>query len=306
MSPDEGIPKVSIGLPVRDGEEFLDEAISSIRKQTFEDFELIICDNASTDRTAEICRAHAASDQRIRYVRNDENIGGSANFEMAFELSRGVYFKWAAHDDVCGPTLIERCVAALDADSSVSMCSSYTAQIDARGRIRHTWPPRPDLSSPRPSRRFREVSREIETYPLWGLARSEMLRGTRLIARYPGSDRALLGELALMGPIVEIPEVLFFHRDHPNRSVHRLDWKKPHLHMRWYEPAPPTRPTFPAWRILGGHLSVVHNACLSPSERLSCYATVARWRLRKRPRHELLDDLKIAVTWYRDRIRAPS
>src|SRR5688572_10868700 len=96
-------PRVSIGLPVYNGENYLAEAIDSILAQTFEDFELIISDNASTDRTQEICEAYAAKDGRIRYYRSEVNKGSAWNFNRVFELARGEYFKWAAHDDYIAP-----------------------------------------------------------------------------------------------------------------------------------------------------------------------------------------------------------
>ena len=105
-------PKVSIGLPVYNGERYLREALDSILGQTFRDFELIICDNASTDETAAICADYAARDPRIRYHRQTHNIGATANFNHTFELARGAYFKWAAHDDVLAPTWLEKCVAS--------------------------------------------------------------------------------------------------------------------------------------------------------------------------------------------------
>ena len=67
-------PRVSIGLPVFNGEKFLPDTLDSILTQTYSDFELIISDNASTDKTGQICRDYAAKDQRICYYRNEENI----------------------------------------------------------------------------------------------------------------------------------------------------------------------------------------------------------------------------------------
>ncbi len=78
------MPAVSIGLPVYNGDNFLAEAIDSILRQTMEDFELIISDNASTDRTEEICREYAAGDSRIRYYRNESNLGAMANYNLVF------------------------------------------------------------------------------------------------------------------------------------------------------------------------------------------------------------------------------
>src|SRR6478735_5395035 len=99
-------PKVSIGLAVYNGERYLDEAITSILSQTFTDFELVICDNDSSDSTPEICRRFAAADDRIRYYRNPVNIGGVRNENRTMFLARGEYFKLAAHDDRIAPEFL--------------------------------------------------------------------------------------------------------------------------------------------------------------------------------------------------------
>src|SRR5262245_53440235 len=97
-------PRVSIGLPVYNGQAFLEPAIASLLAQTFEDFELVLVDNASTDRTTEICRGFAARDSRVRHHVNPKNIGGGPNFNLAFDLaSAAPLFKWAAHDDIHQP-----------------------------------------------------------------------------------------------------------------------------------------------------------------------------------------------------------
>lgn len=92
-------PLISIGMPVFNAEKTLASAIESIIHQCFSDFELIISDNASTDGTAEICRNYAASDSRIRYVRQRENIGAANNFRFVLMEARAKYFMWASSDD---------------------------------------------------------------------------------------------------------------------------------------------------------------------------------------------------------------
>ncbi|WP_081588053.1 glycosyltransferase family 2 protein [Gloeocapsa sp. PCC 7428] len=93
-------PRISIGMPVYNGEPYLKDAINSILNQTFEDFELIISDNGSTDRTEEICRTIASQDQRVRYYRNEQNLGAGWNFNRVVDLATGEYFRWACHDDI--------------------------------------------------------------------------------------------------------------------------------------------------------------------------------------------------------------
>ncbi|MDO9318880.1 MAG: glycosyltransferase [Gammaproteobacteria bacterium] len=102
------VPKVSIGMPVYNGEKFIREALDSLLTQTFTDFELIISDNASTDRTEAICREYAERDQRIRYLRQIKNFGPDANFKCVLNEAIGMYFMWAAHDDRRHPIAIER------------------------------------------------------------------------------------------------------------------------------------------------------------------------------------------------------
>src|SRR5262245_44673342 len=109
--------RVAIGMPVWNGEKCVAEAIESIRAHTFGDFQLLVSDNASTDATEEICRGYAARDGRIRYIRQDRNIGAAPNHNYVFRHSTGEYFKFAAHDDVLAPRFIEECIAVLDADS---------------------------------------------------------------------------------------------------------------------------------------------------------------------------------------------
>src|SRR5262245_6651745 len=92
-------PRVSIGLPIRNGEQFLVETLESILAQTFEDFELIVSDNASSDSTADICIAYAKQDKRVKYNRNTTNLGLTQNFNRAFGLSSGKYFRWSSADD---------------------------------------------------------------------------------------------------------------------------------------------------------------------------------------------------------------
>src|SRR3990172_11630910 len=112
-------PKVSVGMPVYNAERYLEEALASILAQSFDDFELVISDNASTDRTAEICRAYADKDERIRYFRMRQNYGVIDNFNSVFRLSGGEYFKWAASDDVCERDYLRKAVDVLDRDPSI-------------------------------------------------------------------------------------------------------------------------------------------------------------------------------------------
>lgn len=244
-----GNPRVTVGLPVYNGGRYLERALDAILAQTYRDFELVISDNASDDRTSEICRSYAGADSRVLYLRNDENIGAAKNYNRLVQKARGVYFKWAAHDDLCASRYIEACVDVLDRYEGVVLCYPKTRIIDENGEDVGEYHDGLHLDSPRPHQRFHDVMfrKEGECNAVFGLIRTEVLRHTGLIGSYPASDMILLSELALMGSFYEVPEPLFLRRDHPETSVRanashsaRASWfdpkrkpKTPHVHWRW-------------------------------------------------------------------------
>jgi len=229
-------PRVSIGVPVYNGGDYLAEAFESLLDQHFSDFELIVSDNASTDDTEKICREFASRDPRIRYERLPENLGAAANYNRTVALARGEYFKWASHDDRLAPTFLDRCVETLSAASSDTvLCYPRTILIDARGAVIGEHPDRMDLTEGRPSSRFRHfMNRWGMCNPIFGLIRLDVLRRTALIGSFVSSDVVLLAELALLGKFVEIPEPLFFRRIHEASS--RQGALTPEEVVRWFDP----------------------------------------------------------------------
>lgn len=275
-------PLVSIALPVRNGANFLGPALDSLLTQTFTDFELIIGDNASTDGTADVCRAAVEADPRVCYVRHEENLGASRNFNLLFSMASGTYFSWVSHDDCWHPELLARCVAALQADPGAVLAYGGTVEIDKDGRVLRQLPPRPQLESALPHIRLRDVRRDPLTLPVFGLIRADVLRHTSLLAPYTGSDRVLLAELCLRGHFREVPGELFVHRVHPSRSVavHRTL----HERMLWYDPSFSGRVFFPDWQRMRGYARAVRQAPLPLAERARCFLEVGaeagrRWKL---------------------------
>lgn len=270
-------PKVSIGLPVYNGEDYLPEALDSILAQTFPDFELVICDNASSDGTEEICRDYAARDSRIRYHRQSENIGGAANHNMAFDMARGQYFRWASHDDLLAPTLLERCVAVLDADPGCVLVHPATVLIDAEGRETECYIDLIALDSEDPVARFARWMDPPHGLcnPLFGLMRPEVVATTGLHGNYPSSDRVFLGEMALRGRCRIVKEGLFLRRIHPLNSV--VANPDPRDLFAWFSGGRRRRLTFKTNRLLGGFLASVHRAPLTFPQRLRAYGVVLKW-----------------------------
>lgn len=276
-------PPVSIGLPVYNGDQYLEAALKSLLEQDYEDFELIISDNCSDDRTEAICRQYAEQDRRIRYHRNAVNEGAARNYNKVFELARGEFFKWATHDDICRPAFLRRCVETLrGAPPSTVLVYPLADFIDEEGRILR---PDTDVLECRYDQAWRRLARVLPR--LWmanavfGLIRSETLRHTRLIDRFIASDFVLLAELAMLGQFWEIPEKLFLRRDHPGGSVQANPGNLAKL--AWFDPI--TRPKrrlmhthFPELirhgRLTVEYLRSVGRLPLSPGQRLLCFVTV--------------------------------
>jgi glycosyltransferase involved in cell wall biosynthesis len=269
-------------MPVYNGEQFLRTAIESIRAQTFTDFEVIISDNASTDSTGEICREYADRDERIRYVRQPENLGGSPNFNAVVHLANADYFKWATHDDVIAPTFLEVCVAALDtAPSDVALVYPKTILIDAEGDEIEPFDDLLDLRDPRPSARLR---RYLENYRLsnavHGLHRLDTLRQTRLLGAYHSSDLVLLAEIVLLGQIWELPEPLFYRRWHDGMS--RVANVRDEEVIAWFDPKKSTDHPMPRTRLFAEDARSIATADLPIDERArALWALAAVWG----PRH---------------------
>jgi glycosyltransferase involved in cell wall biosynthesis len=290
-----GSPKVSIGLPVYNGELYLDEAVASLLGQTFADLELVISDNASTDGTEEICRAWAARDPRVRYHRNATNLGAAANYDRVLAMARGELFKWAAHDDVLGSTFLAQAVEVLDAAPSVVLVHPRAAAIDAAGHRLGEFEPVSGFYDARPHVRFRRalaVGEEI--YLVWGLARRAELRAAGGLGNHIGHDLTLLSALSMRGRFHEVPEVLIFQREHPGRSVNRYDWRRPRQAIEWFDPALTGRRISPWWRQLAEHAKGIRRARLGPLESARCAWELRDWS--RRHRHELWSDLVLRTT----------
>jgi len=302
-------PFVSIGMPVYNGERYLAEAIESLLAQTYTDFELIISDNTSTDGTADICHRYAGDDGRIRYVRQKENRGAIWNFNRVFELSRGTYYRWHAHDDICAPDFLACCIEMLDSDPTIVSCDTQRARIDQNGLVLGVLSQQGDIStdcsatsassyedqvlhgrqSPRPHQRFRTVLLGPSCcLDCFGLIRSNALRKTRLILPFYGSEKILSAELGLLGRHGRVLEVLFFVRDH----ITNVDSRDTAEQQQRYVSAASHRQFCPTrLKLIWGHASAVWRSRLSPFERMRCFGVVLQYILQIRKWKRVLTEM---------------
>lgn len=288
-------PRVTIGMAVYNGENYIREAIESILNQTFTDFELIISDNASTDGTKQICEHYAAQDSRIKYSRNTQNLGAVPNLNRTFELASGEYFKWSDHDDILAPEFLEQTVAALDRHTDVIVCYPRVKLIDADGNFTEDYDPLPNIDFSQPHIRFGRLickpdGRAIQTM---GLIRSSVMRRTRLHGSYPSSDEVLMAHLGLIGRFMELPDRLIYYRIHPKQSTKGI-LASERARVLFVDTSLRGKLSLIKWPYLLDCLKAIHQTPLSTIQRLLCYTQVFRWLLQPKNIKSITKDILLA------------
>jgi glycosyltransferase involved in cell wall biosynthesis len=213
MTASQELPLVSIGMPTFNGARFIRQSLDALLAQDYDNFELIISDNGSTDATPRICQEYAGRDGRIVYLRNEINQGTIWNFKNVLDWSRGQYFMWAGDHDLWHSGWLSRCVAVLKDDPGVAIAYGQTMLIDEEGRELGETGDRIDTRGMGVIERYR--------YLLWtlgwgnmvyGVHRSQWLKEDGLYLDEWWSDAYLLSALALRGTFAQLDEVLFFRR----------------------------------------------------------------------------------------------
>lgn len=288
---EKSVPEISIGLPVYNGEPYLEQTIKTILSQSFNDFELIISDNASTDGTSEICKSYSERDSRIIYIKNEKNLGAAMNYRNVFHFSKGKYFKWAAHDDVLRPDYLAVCHKILTDNPKVILAHTLTQSIDEEGQPIKNWSHQYLLESSEPKKRFVAVLYlETNIFYIFGLIRRSALMQTELLGNFPYHDLVLLSKLSLLGPFKIANEVLFLDRDHSERFTKKYN----HVHESavWFSPHLNQKLIFPQWRLLYEYTKIVKNHQQSTLSKIPYAINILKHFIVRGP--HLLSDLLIA------------
>ncbi len=261
--------RVYSGMPVYNGERYLEESIVSNLSQTFDDFGLIIADNASTDRTAEICQDYANQDSRVVYIRNPENVGAAGNYAKCFHPSSCEYFRWSNGDDLIDPTLIAECVEVLDKHHDVVLAYGRTRLIDGDGKLIENYNDNLHLLQDNPAERFIDCRQRTGlSNVLYGLMRREQLAHTALFGNFVASDMNLIAELTLYGKYYELPDTRFSRRMHELSSSH--DRTDEDLQRNFWDPSK-RRLLMQLWRGHMAYYSAARRAPLSSKDRRRIY-----------------------------------
>ena len=266
---------LTIGLPVYNSERYIEQSLQSLLAQTYRNFVLIISDNASTDSTGSICQRYAQADSRIRYYRNESNIGNPRNFNRIFELTTTPFLKWSTADDYWAPQFLELAMQVMEGDASVALCYPQAVLVDADGQKLQDYDDVLHLVQDNPAERFLTLIQSIKlAHQHLGVIRMSHLRQTPGLGTYVGSDVNLLAELALYGRFVELPHRLFFRRFHKDSG----SWKRGDaLHeARRYHAAGAKQKGHPLWHRHAGFFAAIWRSPLPLRSKLHVYRHLCR------------------------------
>jgi glycosyltransferase involved in cell wall biosynthesis len=304
-------PRVTIGVPVYNGERFIRATVDSLLAQSYGDFELIISDNASTDGTEAICREYQGKDSRVRYIRNPRNLGPAANYNVPLDAARGELFKWNAADDVCGADFLKVCIEALDCNPDAVLAYPRTKIIDADGAFVRDYDYELDLAHPRPHVRLRRLMcvhhKSHGAHEMFGVMRKAKLILAGKKRCHVRADSIVLARMALLGKLVRVESFQFFNRDHNARSSKYLgrrcvrpnSWISGYIGVgplpsaEWWDASLKGKIVFPEWRVMQEYYRAVSEMPLSAGDRVMCHASLTYYVGRQVPK--LTRDVLIAT-----------
>lgn len=247
-------PLVSIGMPVYNGERFIRKALQSLLEQDYENIELIISDNASTDATLQICWTFANRDRRIQIHKNSHNVGIQKNFQTVLELAKGEYFMWAAVDDYWFTEFVSSLVEEMKKHTAagVAMCAVHRVLEDGTlfDIVRFPGRKNPNHKS------FLGMALGLATslkYNLfiYGLFRTQLIKSALPAPIIDSGDRWFLAQFALSTRFRYVDNVLHVRRFHrkpyqdryPDDELGRI---KKESEKRWFY----FRPVLILYRVL--------------------------------------------------------
>ena len=296
-----GSPLLSFLVPIRNSEEVLPRLLDSLLAQDFSDFEIIVSDNASTDRTSEVAQAYARKDRRVRYHQNPENIGINANFNQLIDMARGKYMRWIGGDDYLEPEYASKCIEALQSRPDAIGVTTYQDFTDDEGNLSYYEYDGRRLDYSRPYQRYgRMLWFMVNDYryidPIYTMMRREVLQKIGGHRHVLSADQVMAVEISLEGPFIHIPECLAHrgwkhaieHHAYLRRLFHH-DYHKVcrHTYLNtlaafW---APVMRTPMPWWERL---------MCLPPL--VYCFLKMSQVRLKNNLR-KALRPFKQALLW---------
>ncbi|NNC11883.1 glycosyltransferase family 2 protein [Planctomonas sp. JC2975] len=272
------VPRVSVGVPVYNGEEYLETALRALQKQTLREFEVIISDNASTDGSRAIAERFAVEDERFHVIGSMKNEGIPRNFNATLESAAAPLFMWNAADDFARPEHLEACCAVLDAHPEAWIAFSRIDAIDAEGRFLNSRDDENlDFGGLDASGRVDLFLRRqvYQVIGFGGVIRTDRLREYGGLPPFYGGDIVLGLGLAIKAPWIQVPRALYVRRMHEGQFG-KSQGGDIATQIRHYDPSIRREYAFPQWYLNGRLIAEAAAATIPLSERLRAVASVLR------------------------------
>ncbi len=253
-------PLVTVGLPVFNGEDFLEEALEALRVQTYDAFRISVSDNASTDGTWELLERWAARDERITLYRQSENLGAEANYRFLLDAAETPYFMWLAYDDTLAPNYLEKLVAVLEACSHCALACGTTVHVTPGGEIIRQLP-FPEISDLSRLARLRTLLTKPDSVRIYGLYRTSALQQAYTIGEEFGylwaADHLIVLSFVLNDRLCGTPETTLY-------------WRRTGISTDRYRPSTIRTQAHFIWRYLSFHRRLLANSDLRRGDKLRC------------------------------------
>lgn len=217
---DHNVPLVSIGVFLYNEDKYLRDSLQSLLSQDYANFELIVSDNCSTDKTSSICREICALDKRVHYERLEKNIGSAANSIRVLERATGEYFMWASGHDLWTPHYVSSCVAALESSPDAALAYGTSDWIDKDGHTLRKQSGYYDTRGMDPALRL-FFTFWGNLHPILGVIRTRYLNRIPKIHACAGTDQIVLAQLALEGAFLHVPAARWTRREPRDPETHK-------------------------------------------------------------------------------------
>lgn len=270
-------PRVSFAIPVCNAERFLGRAIDSLLNQEFKDIEIVVSDNASTDGTQDLMQGFSQRDKRVRYIRNEKNIGQIENFNRVCELARGEFVRWMGADDWLEPDYAGKCVTALDKRPDAVGVTTQWRYMDDEGKVDFLDVPGPRVDAPNPLRRLHLTLKllqngELLFDPIYSLIRRDALMRSGMLPVNRWTDRLLAFELCLMGSFCHLDDFLATRRNAREPRKVRIE--------RWHRRYKGWKKHEHRWMLYMNYAKIVDRTPLPIAQKLGCWGIVFYYWLR--------------------------
>ncbi|GBD03122.1 Putative glycosyltransferase EpsE [bacterium HR19] len=211
-----GNPEITVGMPVYNERKFIEKTLESLLNQTYQNFEVVISDNSSTDGTDKICEEYAKKEKRIKFFRQKKNLGALKNFKFVLDQAKTPFFIWLSGHDIWHPQLLEKLLNSFKKSNDDKIILVFPKVIDSSSNTEYTWIQKEDTSEIENAiERYKRILEDLGSFTIYGLWKKEVLEKINFPETIV-SDAYMLAQGALIGKYKFEPEAIVYRTiNHP-------------------------------------------------------------------------------------------